>query len=243
MEFKHTLDSLIGDIKELEAIVSSFRGYEDIPQIEIDLAMEKMRKAYDVLFLLNKEMGTLTEETPQSKVTEKEKSLPETGLKEELMDEVEIKEEKQPRETVFDEGEKEEKEEKVEPVIKVEAKKQPKETDPGILADKYKGSKHFMDEKLHKTHNPSDVSARMQLKPLEDINKAIGINDRFLFINELFQGDSNLYKKTLDRLNNAANFNDAFNYINDHLDWDMENEHVQKILDLIRRKFISPKDG
>ena len=70
----------------------------------------------------------------------------------------------------------------------------------------------------------------------------MGLNDRFKLINELFNGDKDSYQKTINILDNANNFNEAFNYISSSYDWDMEDEAVQLLLDLVRRKFIVNKD-
>ena len=62
--------------------------------------------------------------------------------------------------------------------------------------------------------------------------------DRFLFVRELFSGDSESFNKTIHIINNAANFNEAFNYIHNTYSWDLDAEPAQKLLDLVRRRFI-----
>jgi len=78
----------------------------------------------------------------------------------------------------------------------------------------------------------------MQTKPIKDLEAAIDINDKFLFIRELFNGDKDTYDKTIRILNSSQNFNQAFNYINSTFDWDYETEAAHKLLDLVRRRYI-----
>ncbi len=110
--------------------------------------------------------------------------------------------------------------------------------EPATLADKYRGDKKFINESLAGDRKTQDVSSKIQSKPIRNIGSALGINDRFKLINELFKGDKESFQKTIDILDGASNFNEAFSYINSSFDWDMEDESVQLLLDLVRRKFI-----
>lgn len=114
--------------------------------------------------------------------------------------------------------------------------------EPATLADKFKGEKKFINERFGDNGSRQDLSSKLQSKPIRDIGTALGLNDRFKLINELFNGDKESYQQTINILDNATNFNEAFNYINTSYDWDMEDESVQLLLDLVRRKFIVNKN-
>jgi hypothetical protein len=107
-----------------------------------------------------------------------------------------------------------------------------------ILADKYKNEQKFINESLAGSRGKQNISSQIQSKPIRNIGSALGINDRFKLINELFNGDRDSFQDTIGILDGAANFNEAFNYINSSFDWDMEEDSVQLLLDLVRRKFI-----
>ena len=113
---------------------------------------------------------------------------------------------------------------------------------PEILADKYKSEKNYINEALSHKNGKQDVSSRLQSKPIKQISSSLGINDRFKLINELFNGDKDSYQKAIGILDDAQNFNEAFTYINSTFEWDMEDESVQMLLDLVRRKFIVNQD-
>jgi hypothetical protein len=114
--------------------------------------------------------------------------------------------------------------------------------EPATLADKFKGEKKFINERLADNGKRQDLSSKLQSKPIREISTSLGLNDRFKLINELFNGDKESYQKTINILDNAGNFNEAFSYISTSYDWDMEDEAVQLLLDLVRRKFIVNKD-
>ncbi len=105
-----------------------------------------------------------------------------------------------------------------------------------ILSDRFKG-RATLHESLHQSLG-IEGQFHAQGKPVENLMAAIGINDRFTFIRELFNGDSPAFEHAIKALNEAANFNDAYNYMMQHFDWDMDSDAVQLLLDIIRRKYI-----
>ena len=67
------------------------------------------------------------------------------------------------------------------------------------------------------------------------------LNDKFLYIKELFSNDGNLYKQTIEVLDNAGDFNSAVKYIDEHFEWDFSDFQVQKIIELVHRRYM-PSD-
>lgn len=91
--------------------------------------------------------------------------------------------------------------------------------------------------------NSSDNSyaARMQKNPIDDIKSAIGINEKFLFINTIFDGEISLYNKVIDRLNEFPDFYLALHFI-DELKANYEKETNRdafvKLLEIVKRKYL-----
>lgn len=91
--------------------------------------------------------------------------------------------------------------------------------------------------------NSSDNSyaARMQKNPIDDIKSAIGINEKFLFINTIFDGEISLYNKVIDRLNEFPDFYLALHFI-DELKANYEKETNRdafvKLLKIVKRKYL-----
>ena len=76
--------------------------------------------------------------------------------------------------------------------------------------------------------------------PIDSIKSAINLNKKISFVNFLFNENVVEYAKAIERLNNAQDLNDAFRIQNEmkHLyAWDNENELVQDLERLIRRRF------
>ena len=89
-------------------------------------------------------------------------------------------------------------------------------------------------------HEDHSLAAKLQQKPVRDLKSVIGINDKFLFVNELFGGSMEKYNKSIENLNDLKTFNGAMIYLNElkiELQWNSSNEAYQKLSELVRRKF------
>jgi hypothetical protein len=84
------------------------------------------------------------------------------------------------------------------------------------------------------------LAEKFQQNPVRDLRSAIGINDKFLFVNELFGGSMEKYNKSIENLNDLKTLNGAMIYLNElkvELQWNSSNEAYQRLKDLVSRKF------
>jgi hypothetical protein len=76
---------------------------------------------------------------------------------------------------------------------------------------------------------------------VESLREAISINQRFSFINELFNGENMEYHAAVQHLDSLPNAEQAVQYITSTLapryDWARKEEHMNKLLKLVERKF------
>ncbi len=77
--------------------------------------------------------------------------------------------------------------------------------------------------------------------PVKDLRKAVGINDRFLFINELFRGDEAMYERSIKTINSFNIYPEAEYWITRELKtklgWDNDSETVMNFDQLVKRRF------
>ncbi len=73
---------------------------------------------------------------------------------------------------------------------------------------------------------------------IEDIWDGIGLNDRLLFLKELFNGDEIDFSETLDVLNEMTTLAEAVEYIRGRYPfWDEESDEVYRFYMTVRRRF------
>ena len=87
-----------------------------------------------------------------------------------------------------------------------------------------------------------ELSDTLKETPVKDLKKAIGINDRFLFIKELFRGDEVMYERSIKTINSFSIYPEAEYWIKRELKlklaWDEMNPAVKQFDQLIRRRFL-----
>lgn len=78
--------------------------------------------------------------------------------------------------------------------------------------------------------------------PIENIITHLGINEKFLFINELFKSDSELFKVSLQKINSLSSFEDAKSYLEEILKqketWNLKNKTLKKFINLVERRYL-----
>lgn len=86
-----------------------------------------------------------------------------------------------------------------------------------------------------------ELMERLKEMPVKDLRKAIGINDRFLFINDLFRGDESMYERSIKTINSFSIYAEAEYWISRELKtklgWDKENATVVHFDQLVKRRF------
>ncbi len=81
---------------------------------------------------------------------------------------------------------------------------------------------------------------KVQRPTIADLTKAIGLNDKFLFTNKLFAGNSEEYNMAIQQLNSAPSLESAMGYfmsLQQLYKWDPENETVNYLLNLVDRRY------
>ena len=95
-------------------------------------------------------------------------------------------------------------------------------------------------ETLRGATAPNSLAERTSPK-VETLREAISINQRFSFINELFGGENMDYHSAIQHLDSLPTADQARAYVTGDLsqryDWGRKEEHVNKLLKLIERKF------
>ena len=96
-----------------------------------------------------------------------------------------------------------------------------------------------VNDKLNETK--TELSAKLSEGPVKDLKRAIGINDRFLYINELFRGDEMMYERSIKTINGFVIFAEAEYWIKRELKiklgWLDNNLIVKQFDHLVRRRF------
>ncbi len=241
MNVKDRITILLQDIEDLKRIVNNFQQYTSIPKIEIDMALSRLRIMYEKILKLEeqpvKKFESLKDYKPSQAKEQTETSISSEDSTLELIDEIET--DKTSKKDLN--KEKTEDKERITEQIQ-DTKTDEKQPKTKTIADKYQSETKYINERIAEKAKKENISSKIKSQPISSIASSIGINDKFQLIQDLFNGDKESFNSTIQILDNAGNFNEAFNYLSTNFNWEMEDESVQFILDLVRRKFIIDKN-
>lgn len=108
---------------------------------------------------------------------------------------------------------------------------------PTTLADKFQQHVPSINDVLAGLEKKADIASRYNKRPITNLRKAIKINDRMLFINELFNHDSVQYEQTIDMIEGASGIDEVLTKIFSQYEWNQEDKTVIDFLELIYQRF------
>ncbi len=211
MDFNATVDLIIRDLNEAREIIDDLKNYPGVPLIQVELAKSKCKSAGEVIALL-KNMQNSVSSPEQKPVTRQNPESPEKP------------EEKHETNKAYH--------------VKEDIPEIPaaKAGDSAIIADTF-GLTDRINEKMGSLRDEEDFSDILKSKPLANLKEAIGVNDKFLFIRELFGGNQEAYNQAITRIDNAESLEDARAVIMSYRGENKETDAVRQLLDLVKRKF------
>lgn len=108
------------------------------------------------------------------------------------------------------------------------------------INERFRADRPTLNENFMK-QQPSSVADSHGNQKIDSLKNSISINQRFSFINELFEGDNMNYYQTIQKLDAMPSLNQAKEYVltevGTRYDWSRKQEHVSKLMRLLERKF------
>ncbi len=243
------------NVKQKLDKVSRFYAYleenqEIVSRVDRDSLIASIRELYDACFE--------GEDAPVQQVVSTKKEVAPTTKKEPVADTTKKKRPKLVFNDTSSDTTEQENTVKKEPVtikeetvIKTEPKQEPvvqKEEaveEGGKEEEKApKGGFNGEYEELFMFEAVADLSQKLSAAPLKDLNKALGLNEKFLYINELFGGDVAKFQASIKILNEGSSFAAA----RSHMESDLIEQHewmdktkkslAKDFVKLVRRRYL-----
>jgi len=229
MEIKYTLEILIKDIQDIEKLVGNLQNSPEGSTLELDLALSKLRNVYDMLTVIRTDMalaGRPVASKPGPPVVKEDPGVVE--------EESPVREEK-PAAAEEESPVREEKPAVAEEKPPVKEPEPVQARNPEIIAEKFE-AESSINENLAGNREP-DMDSKLMGQPIDSIGRNIGINDRFLIIRELFDGDSASFGKLVEGLEKAGDLNSANQLLKKQFKEVPEHEGVLILANLVKRKY------
>ena len=111
------------------------------------------------------------------------------------------------------------------------AQPQPQSVEPQRVADVLGSGRKVLGDV-----SQNEIVPTPPMSKIVDLRKAIGINDKFIMLRDLFGGNEAQYNTTIDALNSFASLDDCMIYIVENFAWNPDSEGAKLIVSLIERK-------
>ena len=109
---------------------------------------------------------------------------------------------------------------------------------PKTTADLFSGSPTIAD--AFQAEKDNSIAAMVSPQSVQDLKMAIGINDKFLFINDLFNGDPPNYNDAIEKLNLAGGAEEAMKTLDDfreQLGWTDRSEAFGRLRKIVQSRY------
>lgn len=210
-----------------------------ISEIEKDLMRAYLRQFYEQFMPQGQQQGQEQEEPPtvlDLPVERKERKKPEAPKP--------VKEPKAPPPHIYAEEDDDEEESPAPRIIPVPDPPKPQRVKEKPPREKVVESEEEL-ETLFEHHQAKELSEKLSELPIQDLNKAMGLNEKIFTINELFDGDQDAFKQVIQVLNGFRSFDDAKDYLVKEAAFRYNWAHPEKknkaknFIKLVRRRYNS----
>jgi chemotaxis protein histidine kinase CheA len=226
---------------EIKKILTEFEGLLDglkhdhaaQNNLEMDLALEKLRKMYDHLLQWKNE--------PSLKPESHEEPLKEVHFvpapEEVSTEEPDLHEKEPANELAVNEASTDQEDE---PVDLKSIQPDPVKTGNIDLFSSFSAQREQKtDEDSAGYGMKESIVDQIQKRKIITLKEAIGINEKFFLLNELFSGNLGEYNKTVAFLDGFTTFDEAMTYLNEIQEkykWNPESEALIQLIQFIERK-------
>ena len=244
------IEELVTKLDEQQHRLQTFSG--DIPALETDLLQRQVRQLYEAALELEKMRTVVAPEAPAVVETEQSPAVtepvematssvipepqpvpqpPHESITEQIT--VEADQLKEPAADILQ-------------VAGIKARKKKGDVNTVLFKESPTIGDRFEDEPtLHERIASGQplrtVASHQQRKPISDLRKAIGLNEKFLFINHLFDGNLQVYNQAIEYLDASPSKVAAKEYIQNTLvpqfGWELQSNTCQLFMELVERRF------
>jgi len=259
MENKRLIKILLKDMGELEELIGDVKTSQRFDPLEMEFLHTRVRGLHQLLQLLDSE-GAVNDESVEGPKNAGERKATAEAMAQKAAALSEVAEKMTPEEGQQKPKESpspKESQKSPEPKDEETPKASPPETPPEEPESEEEQDEMLMEEREEKKPgsrlgesflkgksvndlitDQHKLDYKLSNRPVTSIQAAIGINDRFQYIRELFGGDSEKFLEAVKALDSMNNIHEAVEFLRTHFKW-KKNETSLKFVNLVKRRFLN----
>lgn len=109
------------------------------------------------------------------------------------------------------------------------------------IAEKYASEQKTSIAEKFAAEQKMTLADKLKMTRINDLRSAIGINQKFLFMNDLFEGENTVFNNAINRLNSCNNGEEAKVVLSEYsvkYGWSNDSERVVQFFELIERRYL-----
>lgn len=114
--------------------------------------------------------------------------------------------------------------------VEIQSENEP--VDKKIIGEQFTNEPSLNDRLVRGKQQESKIKG----KPVTSLKTAIGLNDKFLYIRELFENNSEKFSNAIDALDKSEGLIKAVEYMEQNFKWS-KNETSLKFMELVKKRF------
>ena len=234
MENKKLLKFLLKDLSELEELVAE-KGNNSFDELEMEFLQTRLSGVKRMIkILFDRENSSPNKVAAKLEIIASKKVEEKAEVKEGI-----IGKPVEGPEIVEEETEPEIKE-KVEEVEEIVEEKEVELDEEEVVekANQRLGDSFSKERSVNDLIDVENIKLEHKLsnRPVASIKTSIGINDRFQYIRELFEGNAEIFSKAISELDAKTDIKEAVEYLQQNFKW-KKNETSLKFVNLVKRRF------
>jgi hypothetical protein len=111
---------------------------------------------------------------------------------------------------------------------------------PTSIGETFKSERPSLNEIVSGFKPDESIGMKLQNESVSDLMKAIDMNNKFLFVKELFRGNGSAFTEEINKLNSHSKLDAAIRYldkIKEKYQWDEKSEAYNQLYHLILKKY------
>jgi hypothetical protein len=109
------------------------------------------------------------------------------------------------------------------------------------IAEKYAAEQKTSIAEKFAAEQKMTLADKLKMTRINDLRTSIGINQKFLFMNDLFEGENTVFNNAINRLNSCGNGDEAKTVLTEYsvkYGWSNDSERVVQFFELIERRYL-----
>ncbi len=109
------------------------------------------------------------------------------------------------------------------------------------IAEKYASEQKTSIAEKFAAEQKVTLADKLKMTRINDLRTSIGINQKFLFMNDLFEGENTVFNNAINRLNSCGNGDEAKTVLSEYsmkYGWRNDSERVIQFFELIERRYL-----